>query len=113
MKITNSKLASYAMLDEMYRDSYFPKAQVNKVKAILVELCVQIEAQKPKDATGLFKLTHAAVEKINGLQEKFEENDSELETGAREAIAANFDYIVKAYGFTDLDIEDVIAPREW
>jgi len=25
----------------------------------------------------------------------------------------DFDYIVKAYGFTNVDIEDVIAPREW
>lgn len=38
--------------------------------------------------------------------------DSEREANAREILAADFDFIVKAYGF-DLDIEEVIAPRDW
>jgi hypothetical protein len=36
-----------------------------------------------------------------------------LETVAREIMAENFYYIVRAYGFLDVDIEDVIAPRNW
>ncbi|WP_307648499.1 DUF5713 family protein [Variovorax boronicumulans] len=32
---------------------------------------------------------------------------------AREAIGADFDTIVRTYGFVDVDIEDVIATRDW
>ena len=60
----------------------------------------------------LYALTHAATEEFNALAEEFEENDSELETAAREAIAEDFEWIAKAYGF-DADIEELIAPRDW
>jgi hypothetical protein len=43
---------------------------------------------------------------------EFEENDSELETAARKAIAEDFERIATAYGF-DADIEELIAPRDW
>jgi ABC-type Zn uptake system ZnuABC Zn-binding protein ZnuA len=78
-----------------------------------VTLCEQIESEKPDNADALLALTHAATEEINALEDEFDENESELETEAREVMAADFDYIVRAYGFTDVDIEDVIAPREW
>lgn len=113
MAITNAKLRNRELLADMYSDDYFPKFLVDKVKAILVDLCEQIERQQPKDEESLLKLTHAATERINELAEEFEENDSELETGAREAIGAEFTFIVRAYGFPDVDIEDVIAPRDW
>lgn len=113
MPVTNDKIKSRDMLSEMYADGYFPDFLVDKIKAILLDLCEQIEGEKPKDEDSLLKLTHAATERINDLEEEFEENDSELETGAREAMGAEFDFIVRAYGFADVDIKYVIAPREW
>lgn len=97
----------------MYGDAYFPQFLVDKIKVILLELCEEIEREQPDDHESLLKLTHAATGRINELEGEFEENDSELETGAREAMAAEFDFIVRSYGFTDLDIEEVIAPRDW
>lgn len=113
MTITNEQLKHYDFLRGMYSDGYFPNFLVDKIKNILVCLCEQIESENPQDAQTLLKLTHTATEKINDLEEEFEENDSELETGAREVMGADFDHIVKAYGFLDVDIEDVIAPRDW
>ena len=113
MTITNAKVNQAALLAGMYSDGYFPNHLVDKVKGILLELCEQIEARKPQDEASLLELTHAATERINDLEEEFEEHDSELETGAREDMAESFEHIVRAYGFTEVDIEDVIAPREW
>lgn len=110
--ITNPKMKDYNFLKDMYRDDYFPDVLVDKGKAILVALCEKIESSKPDNADALFVLTHAATEAFNDLQEDFWEHDSEIETAAREAIAEDFGYIVEAYGF-DVDIEDVIAPRDW
>ncbi|MCR6476525.1 DUF5713 family protein [Variovorax sp. ZS18.2.2] len=113
MPITNPQLQNHPFLKDMYRDAYFPDFLVDKCKQILVDLCEEIEAKKPSDDAGLLKLTHAATDRFNELVEEFEENDSELETGAREAIGADFETIVRAYGFVDVDIEDVIATRDW
>lgn len=113
MPITNTKVEQDRLLHGMYSDGYFPDFLVHKIKAILVELCEQIEAEKPGEAESLLKLTHAATERINDLQDEFDDNDSELETAAREDMAESFGHIVDAYGFTELDIEDVIAPRDW
>lgn len=113
MNLSNEKTKSYDFLAGMYKDDYFPDFLVDKIKAILIELCQQIETERPANDEALLRLTHAATERINDLEDEFEENDSELETVAREVMAENFDYIVRSYGFNDVDIEDVIEPREW
>lgn len=112
MAITNESVALHPFLADMYADDYFPKPLVDEGKAILLRLCERIERERPKDTTALYVLTHAATEEFNQLDEEFAANDSEIETAAREAIAADFEWIAKAYGF-DADIEELIAPRDW
>ena len=113
MSITNQQILSRDFLRGMYNDSYFPDFLVDQVKHILLDVCQQIEDNSPESADALFSITHPAVERINALEPAFEENGSELETEAREVMGADFEFIIKAYGFKDIDIEDVIAPREW
>lgn len=110
--IKNDTLRYYSFLKDMYSDSYFPKFLVDKGKAILVDLCMQIEKEQPKNLEELYKLTHAATEKFNGLENEFAVNGSEIETAARESIAADFEFIAKAYGYK-ADTEEMIAPRNW
>lgn len=112
MPITNETLKDYPFLQEMFDDDYFPDFLVEKGKNILIELCEQIESQKPQDLNALYALTHAATDRFNDLQEEFYENDSEIETAAREAIAADFAFLASAYGF-DADTEELIATRDW
>lgn len=96
----------------MYNDSYFPKTCVDRVTAVLVGLCERIEREAPADLDALYRLSHDATEQINDLEEYFAEQGSEIETAAREAIAADFERIARAYGF-DPDVEELIAPRDW
>ena len=112
MTLSNGKLATETFLKTMYASAYFPDAAVDKVKDVLVRLCESIERETPADAAALFALTHAATDEINELQEVFWDLGSEIETGAREAIAEEFGVIVSSYGF-DVDIEEVIATRDW
>ncbi|RJG47613.1 DUF5713 family protein [Motilimonas pumila] len=113
MPISNKEINGYQFLSEMYDDGYFPNFLVDKIKTILVELCESIESQNPKSSSELLSLTHAATDRINELEEEFEDNHSELETVAREDMAESFEFIVRSYGFSDVEIEDVIATREW
>ena len=112
MGITNDQLKDYRFLAEMLRDKYFPPSLVEKGQQILVRMCERIEAELPTDLDSLYKITQSSTEEFNALGEDFEENDSELETAARECIGADFDFIAKAYGF-DADVEELISTREW
>jgi len=110
--ISNKHLRNYSFLEDMYEDDYFPTFLVDKCKAVLIELCEQIEAQKVTEDEDVLALTHAATEKLNDLAHEFEENDSEIETGARESLCADFETILNAYDL-DIDVEDAVAPRDW
>lgn len=113
MSVTNEKVNEHSLLEGMYTDDYFPDFLVDKIKEILLGLCERIEAEEPEDEEALCELTHAAVEAINELAEDFESNESELETDATEVIAAEFEFIARAYGFPDADVEELTAPRDW
>ncbi|WP_281235169.1 DUF5713 family protein [Flavobacterium gelatinilyticum] len=110
--LKNEKIRNYRILEEMYNDSYFPPQSVDKVRDVLLEFCFNIEKRKPKNLDQLYELSHTATEKINNLQDDFYRNGSELETGARESIAMDFDFICKSYGFK-ADVEELISNRDW
>ncbi len=78
---------NYKLLDEMYQDDYYPTFLVDKVKD---------ELQNG----------------INDLQEEFDEHDSEIETVARECIAATVAYILEWFNIP-IDTEEAIRERDW
>lgn len=108
----NETILAYEFLAEMYRDGYFPDFLVDKGKYILLRLCSEIESEKPKSDEDVYRLTHKATKGFNKLALEFEENESEIETAARDTIGSDIDFIMKTYGF-DLDMEEAIAPRDW
>ena len=53
----------------------------------MLELCAKMEQEQPSTTEHFRRLTHHATEQINDLAEEFEDNDSELETVARDVMA--------------------------
>jgi hypothetical protein len=113
MAADNLKIDASKLLEGMYRDGYFPNFLVDKVRDVILDACREIEAENPKTYEDLYAITCRATEKINDLQEDFEENDSEIETVARDDIAVTFGYVAKTYGFPDADLEELVATRDW
>ena len=113
MPITNHQTAGHAFLREMYEDPYYPDAVLDQCRAVLQRLCETIESERPSDLATLYVLTRAATAEFNDLQAEFEAAGSEIETVARESIAADFCLIASAYGFTEADSEELIAGRDW
>jgi len=111
-QLTNAAVRDHAFVADMYAVPFFPKPVVAKGRNILIDLCYEIEAQKPKGLQALYVLTHRATGRFNDLQIDFEADGSELETGARETIGMDLDFIARAYGY-DADVEELIAPRAW
>lgn len=103
--------ADYRLLEDMYQDEYFPDFLVDKVKALVQDVIVFLETGErnlEKIQNKLDEMTLA----INDLQEEFEDNDSEIETGARDSIGETVEYILKWFDI-DIDVEDAIGERDW
>lgn len=101
----------YNLLNDMYNDGYFPDFLVDKVKLLIQDVISFLETGE-RDLEKIQNKFDEMTEAINELQEEFEENDSEIETGARESIGETIEYILKWFDI-DIDTEDAIASREW
>ena len=102
---------NYKLLDEMYRDEYYPDFLVDKVKDELQKVIGLLESGET-DTEAVQEALDAAVCSINDLQEEFDENDSEIETVARDCIGVTVDYILKWFGIP-IDMEEAIRERDW
>lgn len=109
----NPAMASRRFLAMMLDDPYFPNPVVDRGVAVLHDLCGAIERTRPATDAALLALTHAATDRFNDLEEAFDDAGSEIETTARECIAEDFGAIAAAYGFGHIDVEDLIATRDW
>ena len=102
---------NYVLLKDMVEDDYYPKFLVKKVKdciAPVIALLESGETDKEVIQAKLDEMTFA----INDLQEEFDENDSEIETVARDSIGVTVGYILDWFGI-DIDVEDAIGERDW
>ena len=102
---------NYKLLADMYQDEYFPDFLVDKVRELVQNVINFLETEE-RDLEVIQEKLDEMTEAINDLQEEFEENDSELETGARESIGETVEYILKWFDI-DIDVEDAIRVRDW
>ena len=99
------------LVDGMYQVDYYPAFLVDKVKDELQKVIDMLESGDT-DTEVVQETLDEAVCGINDLQEEFDENDSEIETVARECIGVTVDYILKWFGIP-IDMEEAIRERDW
>lgn len=102
---------NYVLLAEMYEDDYFPNFLVDKIKALIEQVIALLESGET-DTVKIQKKLDEMTLAINDLEEEFDENDSEIETVARDSIGMTVEYILEWFGI-DIDIETAIREREW
>ena len=102
---------NYALLKDMYGDDYFPDFLVDKVKAIILNVITYLETGE-KDTIKIQEKLDEMTIAINDLQDEFDENDSEIETAARDSIGISVEYVLQWFGI-DIDIEEAIRERDW
>ena len=102
---------NYILLEAMYNDGYFPDFLVDKIKALIEEVISYLETGERNLVKIQKKLDEMTIG-INDLQDEFDENDSEIETVARDSIGETVDYILHWFDI-DIDIETAIAERDW
>lgn len=102
---------AYEFLKGMYSDGYFPDFLVDKIKTELEKVVVFLETGIT-DVEQIQEKFDAMTIAINDLQEEFEENDSEIETAARDCIATDVIEILNWFEI-DIDVEDALGERDW
>ena len=103
--------SNYKLLDEMYQDGYYPDFLVDKIRVLIEDMIAFLETGE-RDLVKIQEKFDAMTLAINDLQEEFEENDSELETAARESIGATVAYILQWFEI-NIGVEDAIRERDW
>lgn len=103
--------SNYKLLDEMYQDGYYPDFLVDKVKAELQKVIDLLERGET-DTEFIQEKLDEAVCAVNDLQDEFDENDSEIETVARDCIGTTVGYILEWFGIP-IDVEEAIRERDW
>lgn len=103
--------AGYQFLKGMYNDGYFPDFLVDKIREELEKVVAFLETEVTDLALIQEKFDTMTLA-INDLQEEFVENESEIETAARDCIATDVIEILK-YFEIDLDVDDAIGERDW
>jgi hypothetical protein len=101
----------FDFLPEMYEDDYFPNSEVDKVKAAIQKVVTYLEKGETSTKKAQKKLDDMTLT-INELQNDFADHDSEIETGAANAIAETVERILAHFN-VDIDIEEAIREREW
>lgn len=104
-------VVSFEYLKDMYNDRYYPNFLVDKVKAEFVKV-VEFLEQGNQDIEEIQSKLDFAIHAINDFAEEFDENDSEIETVARESIAQTVEDILAFFGI-EIDTEVAIRERDW
>ena len=98
-------------LVDMYNDKYFPKFLVDKIKSLIVEGVKLLESGE-QDLDIIQEKFDKIIIGINNLQDEFYENDSEIETVARESIGQTLEDIIKHFNL-NVDVETLMRERDW
>ena len=101
----------YKLLNEMYQDDYYPAFLVDKVKDEIQKVIDLLESGET-DIGVVQETLDEAVCGINNLQDEFYENESEIETVARDCIGVTVAYILEWFDIP-IDTEEAIREREW
>lgn len=101
----------YVLLKEMYQDEYYPDFLVDKVKAEITKVIELLESGESDVEIIQGKLDEITCA-INDLQEEFWDNDSEIETVARDCIGETIYYILNWFD-VPIDEEEAIREHDW
>lgn len=104
------------MLDDlllpMFDDGYYPEILVAEIRQHIIHFYQQIKVTHHTDAE-IYHLAHLVMTKINEMKAEFEDLDSSLDDAATDYIAEAMMMIVQEAGYLEIDLEELVANREW
>jgi hypothetical protein len=94
----------------MFEDPHYTKYLFDKLKFIILSMVAYLAEEEHSEEEVQEKFDQMTIE-INSLQEEFYENDSELDSVARECIAADIRHIIEHFDL-DMTVEDALREHD-
>lgn len=100
------------LLTPMFEDEYYPDELVSRIKQLLLKFSEKITASSLSQ-TDIYSSAQEIIVQINKMKPKFEQMDSSLDDAAADYIAEAMMMVVQEAGYLDIDMEELVANREW
>lgn len=100
------------LLLPMFDDEYYPDILVAEVKQH-IELFAKKLAKSELSESDVYHHAHEAIAAINAMKLQFEDLDSSLDDSAADYIAEAMMMVVQDQGYLDIEMEELVANREW
>lgn len=105
-------MLSTDLLLPMFDDDYYPDILVAEVKQLIEQFAKKV-AKAGLSESEIYVLAHQTVAEINTMKPQFEDLDSSLDDAAADYVAEALMMVLQDQGYTDIDLEELVAHREW
>ncbi|MBP2545193.1 DUF5713 family protein [Acinetobacter guillouiae] len=100
------------LLLPMFDDEYYPDILVAEVKQLIENFAKKVAKTNFSDAE-IYSMAKLTVTEINEMKPQFEDLDSSLDGTAADYIAEAMMMVVQDQGYLDIEMEELVANREW
>ncbi len=100
------------LLLPMFDDEYYPDVLVAEVKLLVVQFAKKI-AKADLSSTDIYHFANETVAQLNKMKPQFEDLDSSLDDTAADYIAEAMMMVLQDEGHMDIEMEELVANREW
>ncbi|WP_336933395.1 DUF5713 family protein [Acinetobacter bereziniae] len=100
------------LLLPMFDDEYYPDILVAEIKQLIEQFAKKVAKTSFSDAE-IYSLANLTVTEINEMKPQFEDLDSSLDDTAADYIAEALMMVIQDQGYLDLEMEELVAKREW
>lgn len=100
------------LLLPMFDDEYYPDILVAEIKQLIEQFAKKVSKTSFSDAE-IYNLANSTVVEINEMKPQFEDLDSSLDDTAADYIAEAMMMVVQDQGYMEIEMEELVANREW
>lgn len=96
----------------MFDDEYYPDILVAEVKQHIHQFAKKV-GRTDLSESEIYRFAHQTMIEINEMKPQFEDLDSSLDDTAADYIAEAMMMVVQDVGHLEIEMEELIANREW
>jgi len=101
-----------SLLLPMFDDEYYPDILVAEVKQHIHQFSKKV-SRADLSKSEIYRFAHQTMIEINEMKPQFEDLDSSLDDTATDYIAEAMMMVVQDSGYLEIEMEELIANREW
>ena len=101
-----------SLLLPMFDDEYYPDILVAEVKQHIHQFSKKVSRTDLSESE-IYRFAHQTLIEINEMKPQFEDLDSSLDDTAADYIAEAMMMVVQDSGYLEIEMEELVANREW